>query len=117
MLKLEIDHAAVKSLSNSREIIAALVAQAEAIAEEAKRTARAEYFRTGAYAEGIRARPVRIAYGMVANQIVGQVQATDFKSYWAEFGWTENGQHHPPKAIVRRAAEALGLAPIPMPKP
>lgn len=112
-MKVELDEAMIASLGRSREVIEALVAEAEAIAAEARRIARSEFYRTGAYAAGIRAKPV----GLPNGKIAGQVQATDYKSTWAEFGWTQNGQHHPPKAILRHAAESLGLHPIPLPKP
>lgn len=112
-MKIEIDERAVAMLARSEEVKAALVKGAEHIVDEAKQLARREFYQTGDYERGIKAAPVSLPDGTLA----GQVQATDWKSHWAEFGWTdEGGRHHPPRAILLRGAEAAGFVPTPEPK-
>jgi hypothetical protein len=74
---------------------------ADEIAQEARRIARAEYYRTGAYLRGIRAEHGLDEHG----ELVGRVVATDFKSHWAEFGTSRMRARH----VLRRAAERVGF--------
>lgn len=112
-MKVELDAHAIEQLARSSEVREALVKSADRIAEEAKQLAHREFYQTGAYERGIKVAPVGLPDGTLA----GQVQATDWKSHWAEFGWTDRGgKHHPPRAILLRGAEAAGFTPTPLPK-
>jgi hypothetical protein len=112
-MTIQLDERAIASLARSSDIRTALMSGADEILTEAQSLARNEFYETGAYLAGLRVKPVTLPGGVLS----GQVQSTDYKSHWAEFGWTDhNGVHHPPKAILRRAAEAAGFTPTLLPK-
>lgn len=90
---------AVAMACRSTQMKDALQQVADEVAKEASALADREAHRSGDYMRGIRGATV----GTTAGGLIGQVQATDYKSNWIEFG-TAN---QPPKAIVRRAAEAV----------
>lgn len=108
-----LDERAIALLARNTEVVKALVDNAGKIADEAKALAAREFHDTGDYMNGIGARKTVLPGGTIS----GQVLASDWKSHWAEFGWTdEGGTHHPPKAILRRGAEAAGFTPKVLPK-
>lgn len=112
-MKLELDERAIAALARSTEVRTALVEGADKILEQAQAVARAEFYKTGDYLVGLKVATVTLPDGTIA----AQVQATDWKSAWAEFGWTdEGGTYHPPKAVLRRGAEQAGFTPTLIPK-
>lgn len=74
---------------------------ARGIALDAKSLARVE-----AYASGDYYRSIEAGAGVRDGRAVGRVSAGDFKAGWIEFGT----RRQPPKAILRRAAEAAGVS-------
>jgi len=89
-----------KLLARSSEMRAALLEVAQRGTTEAQRMAQAEAFETGAYMRGIQAAVV----GLPDGRLAGQIQATNWKSKFVEFGTRTT----PVKAILRRAGETLG---------
>lgn len=96
-----------KTLSGTPEMMHACLDVAEKVVEKAQAMALTEAYRTGAYMNGIIA-----AVGEGETGPVAQVQGTDYKSRWLEFGFVSQGVTHAPKAIIRRAAEALGYSTV-----
>lgn len=90
-------------LARDAQVLAACLQVAGQVATEAQRIAQTDAYRTGAYMRGIVP-----GMGEGASGPVAQVQATDWKSILIEFGFTSEGTTRPPKAILRRAGEALG---------
>ena len=88
-------------LARSSEMRAALLEVATQGAVEAQRMAQSDAYETGAYMRGITSDVVGLSNGSLA----GQIQATDWKSKFVEFGT----QTTPAKAILRRAGETLGV--------
>ena len=102
-MHIELDEQALAQLGRSTEVRGALLESAEAIAKEGQRIAEAEAYRSGDYMRGIGA----AAVGLASGELSGQVQAKDWKSNWVEFGTVNT----PARAVLRRAAEALGYRP------
>lgn len=114
-MRVEVDVAAmqalVKDLAIDPVVTNERMIKANAIAEDARTLAAAEAYETGAYERGIRAERLttgqQVAKSAPVNVPVIQVGAHDFKSHWIEYGYThEGGEFVPPRAILRRAAEA-----------
>ena len=103
MPTVRLNPALVTEVEGSPEMLAACLGVAHKVVAEAQDIARREAYRTGAYSRGITA-----AIGENEHGPVAQVQGRDYKSRWIEFGFTSQGVVHAPKAIIRRAAEALG---------
>jgi hypothetical protein len=92
------------SLSNRGPMERVLGGAASDIARTARGIARREFYRRGGYARGIHAETGLDEHG----ELVGRVVATDFKSHWAERGFTANGRRVPGKHILARAAAQEG---------
>jgi hypothetical protein len=99
-LEAEMTH----SLSNRGPMERALGGAASDIARTARGIARREFYRRGGYARGIHAETGLDERG----ELVGRVVATDWKSHWAERGFTANGRRVPGKHILARAAAQEG---------
>src|SRR6266508_2633435 len=56
---------------------------ADQIAMDAQAIGRAEFYDRGGYVRGIKAEHGLDEHG----ELVGRVNATDWKSHWAEYGW------------------------------
>ena len=78
---------------------------ADDIAMEAQAIARGEFYRSGDYERGIQAE-----HGLdEGGDLVGRVNATDWKSHWAEGGWLDRGGGRRARHILTRAAERVGF--------
>lgn len=99
-VKIVDDDELSKILARSSEMRAALLEVATQGAAEAQRMATAEAYETGAYTRGI----IAAVVGLPDGRLAGQIQATDWKSKFVEFGTVTT----PVKAILRRAGETLG---------
>src|SRR6266536_6381635 len=93
-------------LSEHGPMSAALGRIADLVAFRARMIARAEFYRTGAYARGIHAEHGLDEHG----QLVGRVVATDWKSHWAEFGWRSRIGGTRARHVLARAAQQVGVA-------
>ncbi len=79
--------------------------QADLIAWRARLIARAEFYRTGAYARSIQAE-----HGMdEQGQLVGRVAADNWKAHWAEFGWGARTGGTRARHVLARAAQQVGF--------
>lgn len=87
-------------LARSSGMRDALLEVAQRGAAEAQRMAGVEAYTTGAYQRGI----IAAVVGLPDGSLAGQIQATDWKSKFVEFGTSTT----PVKAIIRRAGETLG---------
>lgn len=79
---------------------------ADRIVAEAQAIGRAEFYQRGGYVRGIVAE-----HGLdERGELVGRVNATDWKSHWAEYGWRSRTGGQRARHVLTRAAERAGFA-------
>lgn len=93
------------SLNSNGPLEHALGDIASDIAAEARAIGRAEFYRRGDYVRGITAEHGLDEHG----NLVGRVNATDWKSHWAEYGWKRRTGGTRARHILTRAASRAGF--------
>jgi hypothetical protein len=84
----------------------ALADIADQIVAEAQAIARTEFYQRGGYLRGLQAEHGLDDHG----ELVGRVNATDWKSHWAEWGWRARTGGTRARHVLTRAAERAGFA-------
>jgi hypothetical protein len=81
---------------------------ADQIVVEAQAIARTEFYQRGGYLRGLQAEHGLDEHG----ELVGRVNATDWKSHWAEWGWKARARVGGTRArhVLTRAADRAGFA-------
>jgi hypothetical protein len=78
---------------------------ADLIVLEAQAIARSEFYQRGGYLRGLQAEHGLDEHG----DLVGRVNATDWKSHWGEFGWKSRTGGTRARHILSRAAQRAGF--------